>query len=238
MTGSIFSNGENMASKSDAFVKLILVFVISLLSFAVGTFVGKKYSDQQHKMLAYEPTNKESQREVASKKDPTHTASQMTDEEIAKLAEEFVTDDTTEPSKQAEQKVEAKMAEVKKDSPVEKLLAKNEKAPVAAAQKEVRLANQDPRRPAAVPKDVTQYPQGRYTVQVASFSSEDDAKKRTQELQDKGFSSFYLPAQVNGKTWYRVSVGQFPTENEAKVYRHQFMQKTKIESAIIQKIVH
>lgn len=226
-----------MASKSDAFIKLILVFVISLLSFAVGTFVGKKYSDQQHKMLAYEPTNKESH-DVASKKDPTHTANQMTDEEIAKLAEEFVTDDTSEPVKQAEQKAEPKPASIKADAAVEKLLAKTAKDTVGAAHKETTLAKNDPRKPANVPKNITQYPEGKFTVQVASFSAEDDAKKRSQELQDKGFSAFYLPAKVNGKTWYRVSVGQFPTENEAKVYRHQFIQKTKIESAIIQKIVH
>jgi DedD protein len=213
MTGSKFNNEDIMASKSDAFVKLILVFVISLLSFAVGTFVGKKYSDQQHKMLAYEPTNKESKREVAAKKNPTHTASQMTDEEIAKLAEEFVTDDTEE-------------AVIKKESGLDKMMAK------------VGLKDSEPRKPAAVPKNVAQYTQGKFTVQVASFASEDDARKRSNELQNKGFSAFYVPANVNGKTWYRVSVGQFSTETEAKSYRHQFMQKTKIESAIIQKIVN
>ena len=72
-----------MAAKSDAIVKLVLVFVISLLSFAVGTFVGKKYSDQQHKIAAYEPTKEStSGRSVASEKE-VNKAGAMSDEEIA-----------------------------------------------------------------------------------------------------------------------------------------------------------
>ena len=43
-------------SKSDVVMKLILVFFISLLSFSVGTFVGKKFSDNQHKLSKFEPS--------------------------------------------------------------------------------------------------------------------------------------------------------------------------------------
>ena len=54
-----------MGSKTDVVVKLVLVFFISLLSFSIGTFVGKKYSDNQHQLAALEPATK-AQREVAS----------------------------------------------------------------------------------------------------------------------------------------------------------------------------
>jgi septal ring-binding cell division protein DamX len=258
-----------MATKTDAIVKLVLVFVISWLSFAVGTFVGKKYSDQQHKISAYEPTSQEGHHGIASKDETTaQPASQMSDEEIAKLAEEFVTDDTeqahgkqveaqaaataaghVDPKGAAEKELATALANAK---PMEghgpkstEVVTKNGK--MALAQKEATTnaatpTHEQPRQPSstlpAIPKDVSQYPTGKYTVQVASFATETDAKKRADELKQKGYSAFYIPANVQGKTWYRVSVGQFPSEQEAKTYRAEFMAKTKIESAIIQKIVH
>jgi septal ring-binding cell division protein DamX len=273
---------EQMAAKSDAIIKLVLVFIISLLSFAVGTFVGKKYSDQQHKMAAYEPTKEEGHgREVASEA-PTAKASGMSDEEIAKLAEEFVTDDAeqkdakTEPShaeNHGEEKPavqheaqhetqhetaneavahEPKMAqhEPAKNSQHEPVKNSHESAAKAQPESMKMATNTEtvkavksippkaPRVPANLPKDVAQYPVGKFTVQVASFSTEDDAKKRAEELKGRGYSAFYLPATVTGRTWYRVSVGQFATENEAKSYRSDFMQKAKIDSAIIQKITN
>jgi hypothetical protein len=46
---------ERYGSKTDVVVKLVLVFFIALLSFSIGTFVGKKFSDNQHKMATLEP---------------------------------------------------------------------------------------------------------------------------------------------------------------------------------------
>lgn len=99
-----------MGAKSDVVVKLVLVFFISLLSFAIGTFVGKKYSDNQHKLAKLEPQTKEAHgdRAVASEhgEEPAATAKHeeksemVSDEEIKKLTEEnlkkeeFVADDT------------------------------------------------------------------------------------------------------------------------------------------------
>jgi cell division protein FtsN len=99
-----------MGAKSDVVVKLVLVFFISLLSFAIGTFVGKKYSDNQHKLAKLEPQTKEAhgERAVASEhgEEQATTAKHeeksemVSDEEIKKLTEEnlkkeeFVADDT------------------------------------------------------------------------------------------------------------------------------------------------
>lgn len=251
-----------MAAKSDALVKLVLVFVISLLSFAVGTFVGKKYSDQQHKIAAYEPTKElSSDRHIASEKE-SGKAGTMSDEEIAKLAEEFVTDDTAEAKPEAKIELKKEEAHVPAAAagptaavavkPAPDHQAIKEEAPTAqplkvaqsivegkkAVEAKTVVAATPHRLPAALPKNVAQYPAGKFTVQVASFSSEEDAKKRAEDLKNKGYSAFYLPAKVNGQTWFRVSVGQFPTENEAKSYRTEFMAKSKIESAIIQKMIN
>lgn len=99
-----------MGAKSDVVVKLVLVFFISLLSFAIGTFVGKKYSDNQHKLAKLEPQTKEAhgERAVASEHGEGQATTakheekseMVSDEEIKKLTEEnlkkeeFVADDT------------------------------------------------------------------------------------------------------------------------------------------------
>nr|HPI39978.1 SPOR domain-containing protein [Pseudobdellovibrionaceae bacterium] len=91
-----------MANKSDVFIKLVLLFFISLLSFSVGTYVGKKYSDHQHKLAELEPSQREhSTAQHSEKVENNHEmdrepASEITDKEIAALAEEFIEDEKIE----------------------------------------------------------------------------------------------------------------------------------------------
>ncbi|WP_415064068.1 SPOR domain-containing protein [Bdellovibrio sp.] len=261
-----------MSSKTDAVVKLAIVFFISLLSFSIGTFVGKKYSDNQHQLAALEPQKNThgADREVASvpAAEGEHKAGAMTDEEIAKLAEEFVADETV-PANTEEQhgetaaseestphgevaeaktKIETK-ADIHKPTP-----AKDKSAPVTKNEEPLSAAKniaagktptppvatktvaKEERVPSSLPKDVAQFTVGKFTVQVASYADEGEAQKMASDLKGKGYSAFYVPANIKGKTWYRVSVGQFATQKEAQTYRTEFLGKTKIESAIVQKI--
>ncbi len=250
-----------MAAKSDVFVKMGLVFFIALLSFSIGTFVGKKYSDNQHKLASLEPSRHSAQREVASENhhgEATKTENGMTDDEIAKLAEEFAEDteltESKAPTPHAEThatehaaaqpsshaKVETTAAV--KTAPAHKeaqSVAQNLASGKAATNENAKAAGHklENRLPSSLPKDVAQYSVGKFTVQVASFATENEAKSRAENLKAMGFSSFYLPAEVKGKTWYRVSVGLFATEKEAKEFRVEFMEKSKSDTAIIQKIV-
>ena len=144
---------ERYASKTDVVVKLILVFFISLLSFSIGTFVGKKFSDNQHKLAQMEPghggaAEATAETEVAGEAGKGHEERSvasvahdvtevkpnqaLSDEEIAKLAEEFVTDD--EGGKKGEKSAEAhgdKHAEAAPahEAPAAHAEAKHEAAP-------------------------------------------------------------------------------------------------------------
>ncbi|MEK6774372.1 MAG: SPOR domain-containing protein [Bdellovibrionota bacterium] len=259
-----------MGSKSDVVVKLILVFFISLLSFSIGTYVGKKYSDNQHKLSSLEPKKvTKDERAVASVDEKEKKHETLTDDEIKKLAEEFVADDDTEaspseshetaasehkaPSHETAHAATATPAPTPHVTPHEKKAHQPPKVShenktsheaTAAAHQMIEGKNPkvpakpQPRHPTSLPKDVAQYAVGKFTVQVASFGTEDEAKKRANELKENGYSAFYVPAQVKGKSWYRVSVGLFATENEAKDYKKEFSSKSKIESAIIQKIAN
>ncbi|MBS1971437.1 MAG: SPOR domain-containing protein [Bdellovibrionales bacterium] len=267
-----------MGAKTDVIVKLVLVFFISLLSFSIGTFVGKKYSDNQHKLAALEPGKGEhGSREVASENEhgaatehgeaakehgTTAKAGEgMSDEEIAKLAEEFVADDTTATTT-ASAHGEKATAETGHGEKAEKTVAKEEtpatnaktrslekaeplsaakniahgKAATAAVAEE-KKAEKDTRVPSSIPKDVGQYSAGKFTVQVGSYAKEEEAQKIAGDLKSKGFSAFYIPATVKGQTWFRVSVGLFATPKEAQDYRTELMSKAKLNTALVQKII-
>jgi len=239
------------------------------LSFSIGTFVGKKYSDNQYKLSALEPkkANKE-ERSVASVEDKDKKHDTLSDDEIKKLAEEFVADDSedstashdsheapTANKEHAAAEAHAAPAAKPHEAPAQAVHAapkaaattanaSHNEAPTAAAHQIIdghapeAPAKAQPRHPTSLPKDVAQYSVGKYTVQVASFATEQEARQRANELKEKGYSAFFVPAQVKGKSWYRVSVGLFANENEAKEYKKEFMAKSKIESAIIQKITN
>lgn len=275
---------ERVGSKTDVIIKLVLVFFISLLSFSIGTFVGKKFSDNQHRLAKMEPTSEhgtEANRAVASQHEEKTGTENLTDEDIAKLAEEFVDNGkvtehaaagTEEGSHDEAKKEEAtghgnapesknevathdnghgktvesektravastptstSTTEKKESSPAAARVAEG-KAPSEAPKKEVKEVSKVATQ---LPKEVVSSTAGKFTVQIASYPAEGEAQKMAEQLKEKGFSAFYLPAQVNGKTWYRVSVGLFATQKEAQDHKSELMEKANVTSAIISKIV-
>ncbi len=93
------------------------------------------------------------------------------------------------------------------------------------------------RKPAAALPAVASSAIGKYTVQVASYADENEAKNHAATLNGKGWSAFYVPATVQGKTWYRVSVGIYDSNKAATEARTKFMKDTSAKSALVQKIV-
>lgn len=220
-----------MAGKSEAFIKLGLVFFISLLSFAIGTLVGKEYSDRQYKLSKLEPTehHAEASRSVASHEPESN---KLSDEEIAKLAEEFVTDDAVEVAKTVNPKeVPAIDTGLPAHKPTEFAEMNDEaleaaqkiienKLPGAASQRKVAATEAETKKTTPLtqimPKNATQQDAGKYTVQVGSYVKEGEAKQRAETLKAKGYAAFYIPGVVEGKTFYRVNVGTYATLPEAK----------------------
>ncbi|MNJ99880.1 rare lipoprotein A [compost metagenome] len=260
-----------MSTKSNTVVNLVLFFFVSLLSFSIGTFVGKKFSDNQHQLAALEPSKAvtKTEREIASistgdSSEKIGTA--MTDEEIAKLAEEFVADDegtvatglpTEGQGETAEHESAADVAHGKvadthkpettvkpgtmptKSEPstmAQNLASGKNPNPTTANQAVGATTAKENRIPSSLPKDVAQFAVGKFTVQVAAYSDEGEAQRMASDLKTKGYSAFYVPANVKGKTWYRVSVGQFATQKEAQSYKGELLNKAKVSTAIVQKI--
>lgn len=281
---------DKSGSKLDVVMKMGLVLFISLLSFAVGTFVGKKFSDNQHKVASYEHGEKatetaanddhaEAARGVASADEHGEKSKDtLTDDEIAKLAEEFVAEEnedkedahgaaTRKTASTGGHGSEAKAddhgaaahgsadghgdakedahgsakANAAKDAHAEEAPAKDAHAsaghgaPAKAEASKVMKKNEA--AAAAAKAELTSAPQGKYTVQIASYPSEGEAQKTSAGLKEKGFSAFYVPAKIKDKTWYRVSVGLFTTSEEADEYRKK-LDKEGISKTIVQKVTN
>jgi cell division protein FtsN len=93
-----FMSGEKGGSKADTLVKVVLFFFISLLSFSVGTFVGKQVSDSDHRRMALEGEYNGG-RNVASAEHGEAAAhdtnGKITEKEVDALTEEFVNREKT-----------------------------------------------------------------------------------------------------------------------------------------------
>lgn len=88
-----------------------------------------------------------------------------------------------------------------------------------------------------LPGPVAQSAAGKYTVQVASYSSEEEAQGHVLKLKDRGWSAFYIGAEVGGRTWYRVSVGLFETPASARSFQTRLNEEASITGTLIQRIV-
>lgn len=273
-----------MSQKTDNMIKLALVFFVTLLSFSIGTYVGKKYSDNQHKLALLEPKketpataktdefaseategteahglieNENPQDNQKSAELNSQKPAALSDSEVAKIAEEFATE--VEASEKLVATIDPQETELKTipetstvkvlTKPTANLTAKLVANPItkSAAQTVVHKAipvektkptegTAENRIPASIntKKDIIPL---LYTVQIGSYSTLTEAEQITQDLQGKGFKTSFVPANINGQTWYRVNVGLFGTIKEAQEYKKEFLIKTKLSSAIVQRVL-
>lgn len=294
--------GGKMASgkggtRMDAVVKLISIFFISLLSFAVGTFVGKSVSEAEFRETALEQGDYKDLHKLHS----SEQSDKLSDNEISSLTEEFldeaenknrktasVTKDgytkmtgdehsshkspshddhqghkedghgdkhkKDHPEKSAHNepahdKAHDKKSDShhdshnKKDSHGAHAEGKGHDEPVhEAAHRMMKgkspLADElQKRRPSSVLPGLSNMA-GQFTVQIASYPSAEEAKVEAAKIKSRGYTAFYIPAKINGRNWYRVSVGLFKNQKSANLYRKELLKDDKISAAIVQKIVN
>lgn len=287
-------SGDKGGSKADTLVKVVLFFFISLLSFSVGTFVGKQVSDSDHRQAALEGEYNGG-RNVASVEEhgaaAEHGEEKVSEKDVEALTEEFVNKEKSrEPSDEGSTEKEKENAEHKEAAtadgyktyprgkaeekvaavePAEhgakaaataehgtkaakaaehgaKAPAKMEHAAADATHKTAEKvaegkaptdgAKEEKKAPPTLPS-VAGSAVGKYTVQVGSYLDEKEAKTRSADLKAKGWQSFYLAANVKGKTYYRVLVGLFSNQDSAKEFKDKFMKEANTQNALVQKIV-
>jgi cell division septation protein DedD len=76
-------------------------------------------------------------------------------------------------------------------------------------------------------------PQGSYAVQVGSFAAAVDAGKLQKTLLDKGYPAFTVEADLGKKgLWYRVRLGPYADSDAAKAMQQLVEKKDKIKGFI------
>jgi DedD protein len=83
----------------------------------------------------------------------------------------------------------------------------------AAAAKPAAVKPAAAAKPAAAVKTYNDY-----WVQTGAFTAKVHAEGAKEELASKGITSIIENREVDGKTWYRVRVGPYTSENEAKYW--------------------
>ncbi|MFQ6093827.1 MAG: SPOR domain-containing protein, partial [bacterium] len=69
-------------------------------------------------------------------------------------------------------------------------------------------------------------PEGKYTVNIASFRKRDRAERLVKELEEKGYEPFMEKASTPQEgTWYRVAVGRFSSREKAQAFARGLREK-------------
>lgn len=247
--------------KTDTLVKLLMVLFISLFSFSVGTFFGKKTTESSLKRAALESqAHSEGDRETASippGSTEVKPEDALSEEELAKLSDEH--DEAEKVPKNSHDKKDMKKAAAadhhetsghkdvtknKTETTHAKAVPEKFKQVQKAAEKVAHgesptpnVVHAEKRKPASLPAQVASATIGKFTVQVSSHQSEGEAEKHAANLKTKGFNAFYVKATIGGKPWYRVSVGLFTSRKEATEYVATLKKDGQVAAAIVQKIV-
>lgn len=217
------------SSGTDTVIKIVLVFFISLLSFSIGTFVGKKFSDNQHKMVAMEPSHSSSNEheQVAE-----HTGSESSAGSHGEKNTEHAVSGhgTTKATGHGE-------GDALSDDQVaaleEEMTAEEDLASTAPKHEP---ASESPKLSSVLAREVAKNGIGKFTIQIASYPTQEEAEKKVTELKSLKFDSFATEATIKGHQWYRVNVGMFATIKEAQDHKTLLAEKAKVTTAIVQKL--
>lgn len=88
-------SSDKGGSKADTLVKVVLFFFISLLSFSVGTFVGKQVSDSDHRRMALEGEYGQGRNVASHDAHDKEDSEKVSEKEVEALTEEFVNKEKT-----------------------------------------------------------------------------------------------------------------------------------------------
>jgi len=83
-------------------------------------------------------------------------------------------------------------------------------------------------------EEVQAKPKGKFTVQVGSYQSSEEATSSLANWKKKGYSAFMAVGSIPDKgTWYRVRIGGFPSREEAQKFLEKFKAKEKASALVV-----
>lgn len=77
-------------------------------------------------------------------------------------------------------------------------------------------------------------PKGKYTIQVGSFQSAEEASSVAAGWKEKGYGAFMSVGEIPQKgTWHRVRIGGFPSREKAEEFLEKFRTKEKMTGLVV-----
>lgn len=77
---------------------------------------------------------------------------------------------------------------------------------------------------------------GPFTLQVASFQDEQEARRISASLRGQGFHTFIVAADVEGRgMWFRVRIGPFRTQGEVDRARRDYEERTRQPAIVVKR---
>jgi cell division septation protein DedD len=221
-------------SKVDTVVKVVLVFFVCLLSFSVGTYAGKRFSDYQHRMaqLTGEQNFDSHQKELTSSLE-THSDSvsitateeaTMTAEDVAKLAASLEQGEA-ESIDLASSNTDASSLSPPQDSTTGMQASQNS---ITHTQPSHSRVPSNTSNPGETPKNAVT---GSHNPQKAQGLNEGVPSNLTSNEKPKGSPERSLTSvlveeiQSQHKGQFTVQVAAFPIESEAEKLTQSFVKK-------------
>jgi cell division septation protein DedD len=132
---------------------------------------------------------------------------------------------TEEARREAKEPERRAKAEVKE----KKLQTKEQTAAKIAEEKSEKIVP-----PAAPPEATERGENGKnWTVQVNAFPDPKSAKIWVDRLKNKGYNAYSTEVLNQGKTWYRVRVGRYASQQEAEKIEETLRVKENITKAFV-----
>jgi len=72
-----------------------------------------------------------------------------------------------------------------------------------------------------------------HSVQVAALKDKTKTEKMVEKLTRLGYPAYYYQTLINGKKYYRIRCGPFPTEREARKYAKRLAEKEGFKPFIV-----
>jgi DedD protein len=88
--------------------------------------------------------------------------------------------------------------------------------------------------PAETPAVTETKPKGKFTIQVGSYQSSDEASAALSGWKKKGYSAYTAIGNIPQKgTWYRVRIGGFASREDAQKFLDKFKAKEKASALVV-----
>ena len=184
-------------AKKEVALIFIFMILIAITSFVLGVKIGKSYSLE---MAGITPEDQKKVVELLSKKEE--------DLQNIKKNPEASTVESTEVENKLQEKIAAEFGD--KNHPAEPV------GKAKAESSEPNMSTEPKHQATGVAKDGLS---GKFTIQLGSHRTLKEAEDFAEGFKARGYDPIINQIDIKGKgTWYRVSLGAFVNQEEAKTY--------------------